>query len=154
MGRDHTIFAREKGYVTYYKDEERHPGRKYIGVVFERGWTLPRGRNEARRRRLGLVTRKRVEAGGMRGIGTLAPPATEGKGDGENVVKTLPPTKKGYMFRETNWEIGRAAEKAKVKVTLFKPGDRFKAWRKKKARIARGVERKAMMGKGKGKKNR
>jgi hypothetical protein len=40
MGRDHTIFAQETGYVKYYTDPEKHPKRKYIGVVFE-GDVLP-----------------------------------------------------------------------------------------------------------------
>lgn len=152
MGRDHTIHATAKGYVTYYKDVDRHPGRKYIGVVFERGMTLPRGKGAARRRRLGFVARRRD-------MGTLAAAAAsveeedglgrsieggigvvqysgdgDGDGDGGNIVKSvapplpLPPSsssssstttiakaqplkaKKGYMYRPTNYEIGRAIE--------------------------------------------
>ena len=72
MGRDHTIFAREKGYVCFYSDEERYPGRKYIGVVFERGQSLPVGRGEKRRRRLGMWGR---EMSSLAGLG-------EGQGQG------------------------------------------------------------------------
>ena len=40
----------------------------------------------------------------------------------------------GYMYREGNWETGRAAERAKVKIKEFKPRDRWTAWRKATAR--------------------
>ncbi|KAL9598670.1 MAG: hypothetical protein Q9219_004339 [cf. Caloplaca sp. 3 TL-2023] len=81
MGRDHTIFAREKGYVVFYKDPEQlslgvggagyggggglvkgkrkvREKRRYIGVVRERGEVLPRGKGVPRRRRLGLEARE------------------------------------------------------------------------------------------------
>ena len=79
MGRDHTIYAKEKGYVVYYKDPEQlslgvgaagyggaggtvgkkkvREGRKYIGVVLEREDRLPRPRGTVRRRRLGMEVR-------------------------------------------------------------------------------------------------
>lgn len=53
-----------------------------------------------------------------------------------------------YSYRESNWQIGRSAEKANVKVQLFER-DRFKAWRKRNARRTRAIERMAM-GKKKG----
>ena len=170
MGRDHTIFAKEKGYVTYYKDEEKHPDRKYIGIVFERGMTLPRGRNEARRRRLGLVGRERQigtlagDGGGEMVEGAVTPmaaTATVERGAKTAVTKTVPsqsiettwvpPTsKKGYMYRPSNWEIGRAAEKIKVKVPT-----RFEALKKKKAERAALLEKSSLRGaKGKGKKRK
>lgn len=61
----------------------------------------------------------------------------------------------GYMYREGNWEIGRAAERAKVKVRLFEPGDRWVAWRKTNARKAKNAEKRSLTrkgGKGKSKK--
>lgn len=58
------------------------------------------------------------------------------RGD-EGRVLTL---KKGYMYRESNWEIGRAAERAQVKVREFKPRDRWAAWRKRAARKEKAVE--------------
>lgn len=173
MGRDHTIFAREKGYVTYYKDEEKHPDRKYIGVVFERGMTLPRGRNAARRRRLGLVGRDRqmgTLAGENRGgdadtsTATTAPPKEGIKtvitktsvSPNAAIAKSVPPTsRKGYMYRPSNWEIGRAAEKAKVKVPLYRKGNRFEALKKRKAKRATWLEKRVMLGvKDKGKKRK
>lgn len=50
----------------------------------------------------------------------------------------------GYMYREANWEIGRAAERAKVKVRLYKPGDRWTAWRKANARKAKNAEKRGL----------
>ncbi len=133
MGRDHTIFAREKGYVTYYQDGEN--GRKRIGVVFERGMTLPRGPGAARRRRLGMESREMT---------TMATTGEEAKGVGEGRRDMSQMSKRNYMYRETNWEIGRAAERAKIPVPIYKPGDRFKAWRLRNARKARGREKWAM----------
>ena len=175
MGRDHTIFAKEKGYVCFYKDPELHPKRKYIGVVFERGMKLPTPKNKPRIRRLGLVGRERE-------IGTLAtatpPRVTSGEGDeglevggmteqdgtlrqqDKKTRAKVPEGTKlelrpGYQYRESNWHIGRAAERAQVKVREYRRGDRFLAWRKLNARKARNAERRALSSrkqKGKGKK--
>lgn len=141
MGRDHTIFAREKGYVTYYQDGEN--GRKRIGVVFERGMTLPRPPAAARWRRLGLESREMT---------TMATAAQEGdvqkvKGWRNGRRGITQASKRHHMYRQTNYEIGRAAEKARVPVPIFKPGDRFKAWRLRNARKARSKERGALRGK-------
>jgi hypothetical protein len=54
----------------------------------------------------------------------------------------------GYMYREANWQIGRAAERAKVKVQPFKPRDRWTAWRKTTIRKAKNMEKKGL-GRGK-----
>lgn len=50
------------------------------------------------------------------------------------------------MYKEANWEIGRAAERSKAAMAVkpFVPGDRFAAWRKRTARAARAVERRAL----------
>lgn len=164
MGRDHTIFAKEKGYVCFYEDPERHPKRKYIGVVFERGMKLPVPRNKPRIRRLGLVGRERE-------LGTLAtatpPQVASGKGDeglevggmvdqdgtlrqqDKRTRRKVPQLKKmelrpGYQYRESNWHIGRAAERAQVKVREYRRGDRFLAWRKLNARKKRNAEKRAL----------
>ena len=39
MGRDHTIYATQAGYVKYYRDPNINPKKQYIGVTFERNWT-------------------------------------------------------------------------------------------------------------------
>ena len=153
MGRDHTIFAKEKGYVCFYKDPETHPKRKYIGVVFERGMKLPVPRNKPRIRRLGLVGRQRE-------LGTLAtatpPRVTSGEGDegleargmteqdgtlrqqDKKTRAKVPEVKRlelrpGYQYRESNWHIGRAAERAQIKVREYRRGDGFRKWQRRNA---------------------
>lgn len=197
MGRDHTIHATAKGYVTYYKDVERHPGRKYIGVVFERGMTLPRGKGAARRRRLGFVGRRRD-------MGTLAAAAAEEEeelgriegglgvaqdsGDWGNIVKSVAPpsssssstttvakedppkAKKGYMYRPTNYEIGRAIESSHNIVQELPSSDaaaaegggakqlrvrnKFHAWHLRKLLWRKESERRSNIKKGRGKKKK
>lgn len=46
-----------------------------------------------------------------------------------------------YSFRESNWSIGRSAERAGIQVEKFKPGDRFKAWQKTAVRRKRRAEK-------------
>lgn len=163
MGRDHTIYATECGYVKYYKDVEKHPKRQYIGVVFERNQILPLPRNAVRRRRLGMVASK-MEMG-AKDISDVQTHVQVGEVGGQVEarlqVKTAKPTgsaqkerrreegrnlqlRPGYMYREGNWEIGRAAERAKVKVDEFKPRDRWTAWRKSVARRERAAERRGL----------
>ena len=141
MGRDHTIFAKEKGYVCYYSDPERNPKRKYIGVVFERGMKLPVPRNKPRNRRLGLVGRERE----------MMPEQAETsiQQREKKVAENVPEWKNlklsaGYQYRQTNWYIGRAAERANVKVREYKRGDRFLAWRKVTARRERAMAKRAL----------
>lgn len=50
----------------------------------------------------------------------------------------------GYMYREGNWEIGRAAERAKVKVRDFVPRDRWTAWRKSGMRKGKNAEKRSL----------
>ena len=142
MGRDHTIYALQKGFVRYYRDPDRHADRKYIGVVFERGMELPRARGASRWRRCGLEERERVGVGEgvVEGegkgeeMGTLA-----AKGGVEDVV-----LREGYQYRESNWSIGRTAERAGVKVRAYKPNDRWMAWRKTNERKERNAEKRSL----------
>jgi hypothetical protein len=158
MGRDHTIYATEAGYVKYYKDPERHPKRQYIGVTFKRDDVLPLPRNAMRRRRLGMI----LQQVGVDGEGTLQAQVAvlEGEAAAEDVAEVQKPVRRvkerkgeegrnlqlrpGYMYRKGNWEIGRAAERAKVKVKEFKPRDRWAAWRKTTARKAKAAERRGL----------
>lgn len=176
MGRDHTIYATESGFVKYYKDPETHPKRQYIGVVFERNQILPLPRNSMRRRRLGLAASTMdlstmaqsdaisAETTGLEPAQKAEELQTEG---GEPVQKAPAPVPKvqerkgeegrvltlrpGYMYREANWEIGRAAERAKIQVRDFKPRDRWTAWKKTTVRKAKNAEKRGMR-KPKGKK--
>ncbi|KAI9839046.1 MAG: 54S ribosomal protein L2 mitochondrial [Sclerophora amabilis] len=169
MGRDHTIFAQQAGYVKYYADPRRHPKRKYIGVVFDRTEKLPRPVNAARKRRLGMVeVPMMVEGVQGSGTGGIQMDKTDrdlvmaGKGQDASTIRVQSvgtrrrkPDKvynlrPGYSYREANWEIGRAAERAKVKVREYKPRDRFTAWRKAAARKSKNAEKRSMTRKGKG----
>ncbi|KAA6413205.1 MAG: ribosomal L27 [Lasallia pustulata] len=153
MGRDHTIFALQKGYVKYYKDPEKHPKRKYIGVVFNRDDPLPLPRNSARRRRLGMVAAEMSTLAGNQEV-----EAADDELMDDNISKDVPkvrreataekepPLRLGprYMYRQPNWQIGRAAERANIKVRSYKRGDRWLAWRKVQARKAKNAERRGM----------
>ncbi|KAH8805860.1 ribosomal L27 protein-domain-containing protein [Xylogone sp. PMI_703] len=150
MGRDHTIYATASGYVKYYKDPERHPKRQYIGVVFERDQVLPLPRNSMRRRKLGMVaskmeiTEQPVEEVAVRaGLEDAATRKVSKKSKKQQEWQKLE-LRPGYMYREANWEIGRAAERAKIKVRAFKPGDRWTAWRKATKRKAANIERRGL----------
>ncbi|GAB1737201.1 hypothetical protein NU219Hw_g883t1 [Hortaea werneckii] len=180
MGRDHTIHAAAPGYVRYYRDPSRHPKRKYIGIVFEKTQNLPQPVHAARRRNLGMLAYQmpsRVEeqiAGDLAEDGDSPTdvrqlpntqrqssvistnPPRAGKKAAEGIKLTLRP---GYQYRQSNYEIGRSAERKEAAAqargktsrvyTQFKPGDRFAAWRKSSVRVARNNERRAM---GRGKK--
>ena len=138
QGRDHTIHAGSPGYVTYYRDPDRHPKRKYIGVVFERGQTLPQPANAVRRRRLGMLAHQMPSTEVEQTTGDLTYPAPPDAADmasapatfisdAPNEVRPKKAVKRsasdvpeikltlrpGYMYRESNWEIGRAAERSK-----------------------------------------
>lgn len=139
FGRDHCIFAMQAGYVRYYRDPLKHPDRQYIGVVFEKEDTLPYPVNAARKRRLNMLPVKKEEVAAE----TTAEITVEGATAVETTVKGLK-MGKGYAFRKTNWEIGRAGDEMKEKVKKFIPGDRFTAWRKAAARKALNIERRKL----------
>jgi large subunit ribosomal protein L27 len=149
FGRDHCVFATESGYVRYYKDPRRHPTRQYIGVALEKDHTLPYPVNAARRRRLNMVAVEQpVEAGDQLMVTTpdvqiAGKPTTviESSRDKSGRILTMG---RGYGYREANWQIGRSAERAGVKVREFVPGDRWAAWRKSQARIQANEEKKRL----------
>ena len=81
----------------------------------------------------------------------------EGKGtpvrDQPREVRQDVPAKKeavkmrpGYMFRETNAYIGRAADRAGIIVKKYDKRDRFAAWRKRTAKIKEQRENRVMRG--------
>lgn len=149
MGRDHTIYATEHGYVKYYKDPEKHPKRQYIGVTFERDQVLPLPRNAMRRRKLNMIAQKIEQPAVTLESEVVVAPSVVLKQNGKKKERrgeegrrlTLRP---GGMFRESNWEIGRAAERAQVKVRAFKPRDRWVAWRKAARRQAAIADKKSL----------
>ncbi|KAL1970906.1 hypothetical protein VTN77DRAFT_2740 [Rasamsonia byssochlamydoides] len=143
MGRDHTIYATEAGYVKYYMDPERHPKRKYIGVCFERDGTLPTPRNAPTKRRLNMIAVPRQVQVSETSVESDAATGTTSVTHVE-ASKTELPLRPGYMYREANWEIGRAAEKAGIKVKEFNRKNRWLAWRKRKARAERVAQMKSL----------
>lgn len=48
-----------------------------------------------------------------------------------DIAPTLRP---GYMYRVANWQIGRVAERAGVRVPEWNKKDRFAAWRRRMER--------------------
>ncbi|KAI9828354.1 MAG: 54S ribosomal protein L2 mitochondrial [Thelocarpon impressellum] len=151
LGRDHTIYALQPGFVKYYRDPARHPKRKYIGVVFERHHVLPTPPGAARRRRLGLVPVP-LEHSPPPPSATSSVPSQSKKSLIKNDRRAHAELRPGNMYREPNWSIGRVAERtgAAARVRAFKPRDRFAAWRKTTARRARGAERRGLGGKKRG----
>ncbi len=93
-----------------------------------------------------LSTVAEEEEMGAANVPVAAVEAPDTKRKGQKGAEPKPELKlrPGYMYREANWEIGRAAERAKVKVRAFKPGDRFAAWRKTVARRAKNAERRGL----------
>lgn len=53
----------------------------------------------------------------------------------------------GYMYREANWQIGRAAEKAGITAKQFNRKNRWLAWRKRQDRAQRAAQMKSLKGK-------
>lgn len=149
MGRDHTIYATQAGYVRYYLDPERHPERRYIGVVFEKDGKLPHPRNAPSRRKLNLVAIPRA-------VPVMSPSDLMAEVDenGTQVgsveavnAESGPQLRPGYMYREANWQIGRAAEKAGIFAKPYDRGNRWLAWRKRQARAERAAQMKSLKGK-------
>ncbi|KAL3469856.1 ribosomal L27 protein-domain-containing protein [Aspergillus californicus] len=153
MGRDHTIYATEAGYVRYYLDPERHSERRYIGIVFEKEGKLPTPRNAPTRRKLNRVSVPRiVEEAVQKGQSDLTVVMGEETGTMVGSVGAVDAgaglqLRPGYMWREANWEIGRAAEKAGITAESFNKGDRFLAWRKRQARAERAAQMKSLKNK-------
>ncbi|KAG0175230.1 54S ribosomal protein L2 mitochondrial [Apophysomyces sp. BC1034] len=54
IGKDHTLFALEPGYVHFYKDPQQ-PKRRFVGIVFKREDTLPIPFDQPKPRRFDLV---------------------------------------------------------------------------------------------------
>ncbi|KAI8092566.1 ribosomal L27 protein-domain-containing protein [Halteromyces radiatus] len=54
MGKDHTLYALESGYVQFYKDPEQ-PKRRLVGIVFNRDDMLPIPAGQPKPRRFDLV---------------------------------------------------------------------------------------------------
>lgn len=62
----------------------------------------------------------------------------------QEIAERIRRLKPGYMYRESNWEIGQAADRTKNNVRAFKPGDRWLAWKKKTIARARSAEKRRL----------
>ncbi|EAW14703.1 mitochondrial 54S ribosomal protein bL27m [Aspergillus clavatus NRRL 1] len=151
MGRDHTIYAAEAGYVRYYLDPERHPDRKYIGVCFEKEGKLPTPRNAPTRRKLNRIAVPRIpdgfETAAQSDLAATVEDGTTVSGVEAANAATGSQLRPGYMYREANWQIGRAAEKAGITAKPYKRDNRWLAWRKRQARAERAAQMKSLKGK-------
>ena len=147
MGRDHTIYATERGYVKFYKDPQRHPDRRYIGVAFEKSDQLPSPRNAPTKRRLGLIAVPRqVETETEAGSVEISDSGSSMKVKlvpSDSSAMTTPP-RPGYMYRESNWEIGRAADRAGITVKKWRRKDRWTAWKKRLEKTKRIAQMKEL----------
>ncbi|KAJ8660495.1 ribosomal protein L27 [Lichtheimia ornata] len=54
MGKDHTLFALEPGFVQFYKDPQQ-PKRRFVGVVYDRQASLPIPPGQPKPRRFDLI---------------------------------------------------------------------------------------------------
>lgn len=138
--------------MRYYLDPLRHPDRKYIGVVFDKEGKLPTPPNAPTRRKLNKVLAPRREdkfAPGAEIITAGEPVATSGGYPAADATEG-PQLRPGYMWREPNWQIGRAAEKAGITVKPFNRKNRWLAWRKRQTKRERGIQMKSLKGKSKG----
>ena len=148
MGKDHTIYATETGYVRYYRDPKLHPKRSFVGVALERDGkrgVLPTPENAPTRRRLGMYASP-IKNGDMTFLETHLSSNSEPAAPKRKPAIPPPVMRQGtLMQREANFEIGRAAEKKGIKVRDYDRGDRWIAWKKrakkvKKAALARAAK--------------
>jgi large subunit ribosomal protein L27 len=152
FGRDHTIFAMQPGYVRYYRDPAMHPDRKYIGIALDKNGVLPRPLNAPTRRRLGMALAPRLPdrvATAPVSVTAGEPSAGAARAPGVGAADG-PQLRPGYMWRESNWQIGRAAENAGVKVRPFNKKDGFAAAQRKKAAAEHEAKIRSLTGKVKG----
>ncbi|GLA49287.1 54S ribosomal protein L2 mitochondrial [Aspergillus niger] len=160
MGRDHTIYAAEAGYVRYYLDPERHPDRKYIGVVFEKEGKLPTPKNAPTRRKLNRVAVRfepEEELAAKQGdlVTKIGEEGTQvGSATKVEAAQAAVQLRPGYMYREANWSIGRAAEKAGITAKPYNRKNRWLAWRKRTAKAERMAQMKSLKNKKKGAKKK
>lgn len=150
MGRDHTIYATQAGYVRYYLDPEKHSKRRFIGVVFDKNEQLPYPRNAPNRRKLNMVSIPLEEPVQPQPQSDLTASVGEDGVQVEDVeaVKAVfgPQLRPGYMYREANWKIGRAAEMAGITSMGYDRRDRWTAWRKRQQRAERAAQMKSLKG--------
>lgn len=166
LGRDHTIFALQPGYVKYYRNPTLNPKKRYIGVALSRNQSLPTPSDVPRVRRLGMVAIPRTahkefadaaqSAGAQAEIPvTHIPPIIPSDGPSraesttglrltDDEVRNLKRGKDG-AYRQQNWEIGRVAERAGLEKKLPRNADFRERSRFKSRQRNASVKRKSMI---------
>lgn len=151
IGKDHTLFALEYGYVRYYRDPLKHPKRRFIGVALAKdgpGSELPTPRNAPSRRRLGMYAAPLKQPKSADDAFLESHMSDSSKRPAQAVVTSSPPApfNRAGTFRESNISIGMTAERKGVDVREYDRKDRWLAWRKRGLRIKRGIAAKAARG--------
>ena len=153
IGKDHTIFATERGFVRFYRDPQRHPKRRYIGVSLARDGPasiLPTPPNAVRRRRLNMIAVPRPPEPDI--ASQVPNPVITNASN--SILQERPLVERlrtGHAYREANWEIGRSAERAGITVRDFDRKDRWLAWRKRQMKAKKVAFLKASRANRKGK---
>lgn len=134
MGRDHTIHAMATGFVKYYRDPNRHPDRKYIGVVFDKADTLPYPQHAERKRKLNMTMHAIKSAEPTPDLSPSGIPFQVTRveaGEPDRLLKL----RKDYSYREDNWRIGRLVKTTGLKTKRFrtrKQWFRHRRWRRER----------------------
>jgi len=150
MGRDFSIHAMATGYVKYYRDPQRHPDRKYIGVTFNKDDVLPYPQHAERRRRLGLTAypiKPTVEEPEISPSGIPYQVNRVVKGEPDRLLRL----RKDYSYREDNWRIGQLVKTTGLRTKRFRTRKqyfRYRAWRREREKIgqAKSAVKRAAMG--------
>lgn len=168
QGRDHTIHAGQPGFVRYYRDPA-HPRRKFIGIVFEKDQNLPQPTFAVRRRKLGMLAYPMIEPKtsdtdlftneiGMDVTKVKLSPAKE-KSSIQIASQPKARLRPGYQYRQGNWEIGRAADRAEsvarsrgTTTRTFPDFQRGRGVREYRKKEVRRLKRSAVMTTGKAQK--
>ena len=148
MGRDHTIHATAHGFVKFYRDPERHPDRKFIGVTFEKDDILPYPRHAERKRKLNMdaIPRKPdppppselVPSGIPRQVVQVA--AFRKDPRKPRPAPRILKLRDDYSYREDNWQIGKLQDREEKTFRRGRSGG-FKKYRMKKVREIQGQKK-------------
>lgn len=134
MGRDFTIHSMATGYVKYYRDPEKHPDRKYIGVTFDKEDTLPYPADAERKRRLGMTAhpiRPKTAEPELSPSGIPFQVRRVEEGEPDRLLRL----RKDYSYREDNWRIGRLVETTGLKTKRFRTRKQYfrqRRWRRER----------------------
>ena len=153
MGRDHTIYATQAGYVRYYLDPERTRTADTSALFSRRRGSSPPAEC-AHQAEVEPVLVPCASSPLLASLIWWLPLMrmvlrSQCPGCG---CRSGPQLRPGYMYRDANWQIGRAAEKAGITAHATIVNNRWLAWRKRQARAERVAQMKSLKGKKKARK--